>query len=222
MRLAIALLTCGRVEYTIRTIKTLYVAGQHQSGDVEFHWYVADASDRPEDHKQVLDVLNNLSEPILGSHSFPMNPGENWTRAYQSIIENNYDHILHLENDWELVNRDIDLLEYMELLEAEKSLGMVRLAHLAKGSRVEVDGFRGLHYLRFHRSTQYAYSGNPGIHHRRLHDFYGFFECSHNAPGDVEVDFDSRFRATPGPDIVWPVDLGGWGAFAHIGEARSK
>ena len=65
------------------------------------------------------------------------------------------------------------------------------------------------------------YGGNPILRHARFTKFCGWFNEERN-PGDIELDFDSRFRAmSEGPDIWRPVAISPWGAWEHIGTEKT-
>ena len=96
----------------------------------------------------------------------------------------------------------------------------MRLGTLAVGNTVEIVGYDGVHYLKYSREQPYAYSGNPNIRHARFTRAYGMYAEDKN-PGEIELDFDWRFRHTPGPEILRPAEINPWGAFGHIGESKS-
>ena len=155
---------------------------------------------------------------LLGSHTQDLRPGANWNKSLRASLEH-VDIVLWMEDDFEL-QRPLFLAPYVKLLCDESSVGMVRLGHLPVNLRCETVGFDGRHYLDILPDRQYRFSGNPHLKHRRLVDAYGWYNENTN-PGDTELDYDARCRMRPNPRIWWPVDLGGWGIFGHIGAVPS-
>jgi len=127
--------------------------------------------------------------------------------------------VLWLEDDWEL-SRPLDITPYVKLLMENEKVGMIRLGHLAINLNMTSMGHDGIHYLQMWRNMQYGFSGNPSLRHRRFADAYGPYN-EEVGPGDTELDYDTKWRNISGPEIWWPVDLGGWGIFSHIGEEQS-
>ena len=128
-----------------------------------------------------------------------------------------------LEDDWEL-RRDLDLTPYARLLAQHDDVGMVRLGHLAIDLDCRTVGYDSVHYLSILPTTNYQFSGNPSLRHRRFWEAFGEYPEGLN-PGNTEIAYDAQIRNvglnTNAPRIVWPVDIGGWGVFAHIGEVKS-
>jgi glycosyltransferase involved in cell wall biosynthesis len=238
-KLAIVLITYKRTEYTLRTIQ-----GVVDNMDYPRMWYVADDGS-PEEHMEaVIGLLRKNDEEIIGQHNHRYSPncgvGFNW--AIKNCLEHS-DYVMFLEDDW-VLSGNYDMNEtvhpgkfninpyirngrfnptpYMELLAEREDVGMVRLGGIAVGNTVELVGHSGHHYLKYLREQQYAYSGNPHIRHRRFMDAYGYFSEKKLNPGELELEFDGRFRAASGPDIWRPYDIPGWGIFFHIGEARYR
>lgn len=152
-----------------------------------------------------------------------------WNTVLGCILDS-YDYYLRMEDDF-VLKGDLDINHYIELLEKKKEIGMVRLGLMPIKLKLFSEGWydsKGNGYIFFDclPETEYAYSGNPGLIHKRLHDAAGMFHETHN-PGDIEIDFDSRVRDKMndgGPRIWWPLDLGGfgtYGAWNHLGEVKS-
>lgn len=157
-------------------------------------------------------------------------PGFAWNRVIEMIFRDGYDLYLRMEDDFEL--KDIlNINPYIELLTTKQEIGMVRLGLMPINLKLFSVGWydeRGNGYIFFDclPTTAYAYSGNPGLVHKRLHDQVGYFHEEHN-PGDIEIDFDSRIRdnmVNGGCRIWYPLDLGKYGTYGpwqHIGEVKS-
>lgn len=206
----IALLTFGRLEYSLITIDSI------KNNLVSPHaWYVADGGSTKEEHAKVLSALSD--QEVIGDHSIWQSAGDNWNLALQNIHAVS-DYVIWMENDWTLTH-PLDLTPFVTLLEREESIGMVRLGGIAVGLECETVGFYGIHYLKLKRSTQYAYSGNPSLRHKRFVKSYGYYSTQLD-PGHTELDFDGRLRQKEGCEILFPVESG-WGWFGHVGTERS-
>ena len=224
--LAICMVTYKRTDLALRTIR----------GVSEFlgypkellGWYIADDGSDPDHPNALLEQLNTCSERVIGVHNIRYRPagkensyfcGKGWNNAL-TYAHRFSDFVLWAEDDWEL-RKPLDIRPYIQMLSERQDVGIVRLGHLAVGSDVRIVGHAGVHYLEYLRTTQYAYSGNPLIRHRRFLDYYGFYSEEKN-PGEIETDYDSRFReGVSGPSIWRPADIPGWGVFGHIGTDKS-
>jgi hypothetical protein len=122
-------------------------------------------------------------------------------------------------DDWKLM-RDLDIEPYVRMLHERPDVGMVRLGGLPVGLDLHSVGHGGIHYLNVLRSTSYQYSGNPSLRSVRFARAYGPYPEDKN-PGDTEIAYDARVRSIEGPAIWWPVDLGGWSVWGHIGTQQS-
>ena len=214
-KLVICLLTYQRTDYALRCIDTVV---ENLRFDGPIGWYVGDDGSAPHHVGKVIDALSVRDAEVIGMHSQRMGPGPSWNRAIEKALEVS-DFWLHLEEDWTL-NRELDVTPYIQLLTERTDVGMVRLGYLAVGLDLFSVGHAGRHYLQMQRSTQYAVSGNPAIRHRRFHEAYGGYPADRN-PGECEIMLDAAFRAKAGPEVWWPVDLGGWSVFGHIGQQQS-
>ena len=218
-RVAIVLVTYARTKYAVRTAKSVCENLIYPN----VGWYVGDDGSPPEHMQAILEVLNKAEAPIFGTHSedfVPSEkwPGKSWNKAWE-FAHSWAPVTLWLEDDWEL-RRPLDIEPYVKLLMENKEVGMVRLGHLAINLNMTSMGHAGIHYLQMWRNMQYGFSGNPALRHRRFADAYGPYNES-IGPGDTKIEFDHRWRTQDGPEIWWPVDLGGWGIFSHIGQEQS-
>lgn len=210
---AIVFLTYARTHYALRTIESvinrLRVPGR-------LCWYLAD--DGSED-VHVASCLRELEgQDVIGMHSERIGYGAGANRAWH-VAHDHADITLWLEDDWEL-KKPLDVSPYVTMLNERDDVGMIRIAHLSINLHAKTVGYRGNHYLLFDWDRQYTFSGNPSLRHRRAREYWGPYPEGLN-PGDTEIAYDSQVRNAQGPAIVWPVDLGGWGVFGHIGELKS-
>lgn len=220
--LAICLVTCNRTEEALETVRsTCWKLGYPEE---LIGWYIADDGSKPEHHSKILEVLGAYGKRIIGEHNERFrdddshNCGKGWNKGL-GICHQYSDFVLWLEDDWKLES-SLDLKPYVKLLQEREDVGIISFRILSVGADVHTVGYDGRHYLKYLRSTQYAYSGNPLLRHGRFTRHYGWFAEDRN-PGDIELELDSRFREKEGPDIWRPVDISPWGGWAHIGTAKT-
>lgn len=216
-RVVVVLQTYARTGYAVRTIEGV---GQHLHNAGGLAWYVCDDGSSDEHLAAVKDTLRKYANriPVIGGHSERLGYGAGANKAWH-VAHDHADITLWLEDDWVLA-RDLDITPYVDLLNNDDSIGMVRLGHLPIGLHNTTVGHNGIHYLNMHFTMQYTFSGNPALRHRRFREWYGAYPEGLN-PGNTEINYDEQVRANPGPSILWPVDIGGWGIFQHIGEEKS-
>jgi hypothetical protein len=205
---AIVMPTFQRTEYAIRTLRALRDNLKYDAKGI----YIADAGSQEDHIRDVLGALGDLH--LLGWHTGIYSAGQNWNLAWVKALDA-ADLVLWVEDDWEL-RQPLDITPYVRLLLERQDVGMVRLGYMAVGLDLFSVGHDGHHYLQMQRSTQCGFAGHPHLKHRRFFEAYGVYTVGLN-PGDTELDYDSKFRSKVGPEIWWPIEVGGWGAFAHIG-----
>ena len=218
--LCIVLLTYQRTDLALRTIQGVVENLDYPNRT----WYIADDGS-PGNHLQtLLDELGNKGENVYAHHNenFGKRPfcGKGWNYALNRV-HNLTDYVLWLEDDWHLERR-LDVRPYVRVLMERPDVGMITMRGLSLGLRMEVTGHRGIHYAKVLREGNHhsmAYSGNPLIRHVRYME-YGLFS-NMDTPGDIEVDYDNRYRGHHGPDIWRPAEINGWGIWGHIGNART-
>lgn len=211
--IVVILLTYQRTDYALATIRSARECLRYAG---EIWWYVADDGSRPEHVAAVLAALDGTH--VLGWHSERAGYGMNATKAWYMALQFN-DVALFLEDDW-IMRGETDVTPWVNTLVKHDDLAMIRLAHLAVGLRCEIVGYDGRHYLSFDMGTNMAFCGNPALRHRRARMAWGAYPAGLN-PGDTELAYDAQVRASGGPRIIAPVDIGGWGVFGHIGAVPS-
>lgn len=211
--LVVILLTYARTRYMQMTVeaarRNLRYAGK-------ILYYVADDGSAPEHMEAVRAELNGAE--VLGWHSERIGYGASANKAWFQAHEVT-DVTLWLEDDWTML-RECDVTPWIETLERYGDIGMIRLAHLATGLHCDTVGYDGRHYLRMDWGVPYAFSGNPALRHRRAREAWGPYPEG-LLPGDTETAYDWQTSQRKGPRILWPVDIGGWGLFGHIGAEKS-
>jgi len=217
---SIAIVAHNRPNLAARTVKSIC---EYLEPNNSVFWYIGEDSGNKEVISAVLDCLAVYGFDHFSYHCEDMSPnnyhcGNSWNLALKMAHQKS-DVVLWMEDDWEL-RHSLDISAYLSLLRENNNVGIVRLGHMPVGSALFSVGYKGIHYLRFEKTTQYAYSGNPHLRHKRFVDSYGYFSEKLN-PGNIEVELDGRVRGKSGPEIWWPIDLGGWGVFGHIGKEKS-
>jgi hypothetical protein len=223
----ILLLTYGRTDKSIRTIQSTC---KNLSYPKELlSWYVCDDGSPKKEFDVVVETIEGFGHKIIGSHNKRMrNLGdENSFHAGKGynlglgICYQKSDFVLVLENDWEL-DEPLDLVPYVKLLQQREDVGICSFRILSVGADVHTIGHDGRIYLKYQRTTQYAYSGNPYLRHARYTKRYGWFAEDRN-PGLMELEQDDRYRlATENLIDIWrPLDISSWGAWKHIGDVKT-
>lgn len=206
----ILLLTHDRTEYALRTIKQTMQSIYYPN----LKWYVANSSDNTSHY----GILRKQFDALYKGHTGIMSPGKSWNMGIKEIYKD-ADVYLRLEDDW-VPRGYLDIHEMVKLLWMREDIGMIRLGYLHVPADLEAFTVDGTHYLRYKKTTQFAYGGHPALIHRRFHDAYGLNDES-LSPGEIETHMDAKVRSTEGPSIIRPAKIGGWGAFTHIGEKQA-
>lgn len=228
--LAILLLTYRRLNLSLRTIESTCQNLQYPKELISY--YVCDDGSPRDEHETVLSYIQNFGFAILGEHNERIrNPGQEDTffagKSYNlglGLCHQKTDFVLVLENDWEL-DEPLDIVPHIKVLQEREDVGAVTYRILSAGADVHTVGYNGRMYLRYERSTQYAFSGNPYIRHARFTKRYGWFAEDRN-PGMMELEQDDKYRLATGSDEesprIWrPAEISIWGAFKHIGNLKS-
>jgi hypothetical protein len=204
-----------RMEYALRAIQSTKDNLRYPN----LGWYIADAGSSEKHFKEITNEFDRVSIWNYGGwHHESLSAGKSWNVGITQVFEQHADIYLRLEDDWVLKN-PLDITKFVTMLTLRDDIGMVRLGYQHVPADMEAIGINGIHYLRYKKTTPFCYGGHPALIHRRFHDAYGYNDEKKN-PGEIEIDMDYRVRNTKGPDIVRPQDIGGWGAFAHIGTKK--
>jgi len=214
---AVVLQTYNRTEYAVRTLRTAIDRLTYNGGLV---WIIGDDGSSQEHLDALADVmrLKGVDGQIMTGR-----------RSYGGVANDAADKAQRitpltfwLEDDWELTE-PFDLTPYARCLLDADDVGMIRLGHLPVGLDLRSVGYYGRMYVSVRNSTQYMYSGNPHLKHRRFFEAYGEYPYGRN-PGETEIAYDYQIRASVtshSPKILWPLILGDRFLFAHIGEVQS-
>jgi len=227
-RLAILLLTYNRTAMALRTIQSTIANLIYPRELISF--YVADDGSDVKHVASIISLIQMNDMGLIGYHNEKLrhpgqedtyNAGLGWNKGL-GLCHQYSDFVLVLEDDWEL-DEPLDLVPYIQLLQAQEEIGICTFRILSTGADVHTVGHDGKVYLRYDRTTQYAYSGNPHIRHARYTKFYGWYreDCS---PGEIELKQDDQYRLATDKDApqIWrPLDISIWGAWKHIGSEKT-
>lgn len=220
-RLAILLMTWQRTPEALQTI--LSTCEHLIYPRAQLGWYVADDGSNEAHHAAVLATIADKDMFLIGHHNARFredgnyNCGAGWNKGL-GLCHQFSDFVLQLEDDWRM-DADLDLRRYVRLLMDRPEVGIVSFRILSVGADVRTEGWNGEIFLKYLRSTQYAYSGNPLVRHARYTKYYGWFAEDRN-PGLIELHQDDMYRldVKDGPEIWRPAALDPWGGWHHIGE----
>lgn len=221
-RLAICLVTYRRTEEALRTIQSTCENLVYPRENIG--WYVADDGSPTEHHNALLQVLEAYSMLVIGHHNDRFrtddshNCGVGWNKGL-GLCHQWTDFVLFLEDDW-VLEQTLDLVPYVKLLTEREDVGIVTFRILSTDADVRTIGHNGEMFLKYLRTTQYAYSGNPLLRHARYAQSYGWFAEDRN-PGLIELHQDDQYRLRQGPDIWRPAGLDPWGGWHHIGTDKT-
>lgn len=222
--LAICLLTYKRTQEAIRTVESTCTHLKYPRELIR--WYVADDGSPEEHHAAVLETLEKYGMVLTGEHNDRFRDdgtyacGRGWNKGL-GICHQYSDYVLWLEDDW-VMEADLDMTRYVKLLDEQPQVGIVTFRILSIGADVHTVGYNGEVFLRYGRTTQYAYSGNPLLRHARYVKHYGWFAEDRN-PGLVELHQDDLYRldVQNGPEIWRAAGLDPWGGWHHIGTEKT-
>lgn len=225
--IAILFLTYRRTDRALRTIKSTFENMIYPKEKIGI--YIADDGSDTKHAESVFSEVEKYNVRIIGSHNERMrrpgqenthNSGIGWNKGL-GICHQYSDFVLVEEDDWEL-DEPLDLVPYVKLLQDNEQVGICSFRILSEGADVHTIGYGGRMYLKYHRNTQYAYSGNPYLRHARYTKHYGWFAEDRN-PGLIELHQDDQYRLAVGdaPEIWRPADISVWGAFKHIGQEKT-
>lgn len=225
--LAIALVTYNRTREALETIKS--TVSNLEYPPEKIGWYIGDDGSTAEHHNAILhefEEIEGRGSKLIGEHNDRFrdddtyNCGRGWNKAL-GLCHQYSDYVLWLEDDWKL-EKPLDLVPYVKLLQEREDVGIVTFRILSVGADAHTVGHNGEVFLRYHRTTQYAYSGNPLLRHARYTRYYGWF-AEDRSPGLIELHQDDMYRldVKGGPEIWRPVGISQWGSWGHIGTDKT-
>lgn len=136
---------------------------------------------------------------------------------------NNFNYtVLLLEDDW-ILKEPLNIQAYMDVLEQNDELGMIRLGYLGGlDLRAKFAAYLGHTFWDVYDGS-YAYSGQVSLRHKRWYDIVGY-HTPDLTPGDEELDVCYRYAKLDQDKklkILFPADYGvtfQHGPFMTIGD----
>jgi hypothetical protein len=209
--LAIILLTYERTDCAVRTVSAIKANLRYP----EIAWIVADDGSRGEHLVAVRKAIGTVCTISSSRRSY--GGMANWAWEVSKSIS---PVTLWVEDDW-VLDREFDPSHYINLLISNDNIGMVRLGRLPIGLDMYSIGDGKQIYLHVLPTRQYMFSGNPSLRHIRFYEAFGAYPEGLQ-PDKTETDYDNQIRIKGAhPKILYPVDLGTWGLFGHIGTVRA-
>lgn len=209
---AVMIVTYKRTELALRTIRGI----QKHLDYPRLAWHIADDGSSPEHVTALQEAIGvgcgftNAERKGVGRS---MNLGMDACLAKA-------DHILWLEDDWELTT-PFDLRPCVRLLEDDASIGMVRLGYVSPGIKGELVSGAGRLWWKLGKGPTYTHVGHAALRHRRFCEAYGHYQEG-LAAGETELYMCGTFNTHDGPTVAVPAWTGEWGAFGHIGGESLK
>ena len=213
--------TPGREHIAEHTIQAL----MEKLGGMYKKLFYCAVSGTPEYFEKIGALVRNNGGIFFGVNYPDSTAGQAWNDMLRKLFGDGHSLYLRLEDDFYLKS-PLDLTPFFKAFERTPTLSMIRLGLMPIGLKLWSTSDKENIYFECLAETQYAYSGNPGLIHRRMHDEVGYYHERKN-PGDIEIEFDERVRdriRAGKCQIWWPLSLGAYGTYGpwdHIGEVKS-
>ena len=144
--------------------------------------------------------------------------------ANKGLREATGDYILHLQDDWKCIGPP-DLIEAsLEVFRERPDVGFIRLRNAFDGPYEEyITASRRIVHIYYNRperrgtAGEYAYTDNPHIKRKSVHDYCGLYKESRSMV-ETEMDFCFRFE---NQDVYRCAFIVGYETFMHTGESES-
>lgn len=209
-----------RHAYAVKTLDSLV---RNLCYHEELRWHIADDGS-PIEHILELQSLID-AEHISYSDAGRRGYGASYNLASQ-MLHSDCDHLLMVEDDWELV-RALDLEPLVAAL--QEGLGCIRLGYLGWTQELKgaVAKFAGQSFLLFDKesSEPHVWSGHPRLETRDFQRKVGEWPEGLD-PGTTEFLVSQRSESRDG--VAWPLDMNinasqqYASCFAHIGAVQAR
>lgn len=217
--LCVCLLTYNRMGYAKITMKGIY-DNLIVPDNMQLRLHIADDGSPDGYLETLLEYIEELFEgrnigEVTTTNSLQQGYGANYNLAQE--YTHDYEYILPLEDDWELV-RPLNTAPLIYLLD---SYGAVRLGYLGFTAPMRATILHGGYLLLDPNSPeQHVFAGHPRLESRDYQQRVGPWPIGLK-PGETELAVAGRKEARTG--IIWPMDLiqTTGNLFCHIGTVRS-
>lgn len=208
----VLLTTYQRTDIALQTIRGIKKNLQYAN----IGWVITDDSTGGDHLQRLKDEIGTTYSMVTYDNEKHLGVGHNMNHGLRKIWEMGADLTLVLEDDW-LLEKPFDPTNAVNLLMNNADIGMVRWGYLSAGLNADVISRENHLWLKFNANNyQYIYAGHASLRHKRLHQSAGMF-TEGLRPGANELDFCGKYNSKPNPAIVWDMDYGHIGPFAHIG-----
>lgn len=211
--------------------RTLASVLQNLRTSLPTHVHIAHDDSPPEHIAHFAEMVRfaGLQNPSV-SNSHRRGYGANYNAA--TLLTHEFDYILPLEDDWELV-RQLDLDVFVSWLDGSgaraydegRKFNSIRMGYLGSTQPIHgtiIHGIGGSMLLLHPDSHElHVFSGHPRLDTVEYQRRIGFWPEG-NTPGETEIQVSRRREAREG--ILWPMD---WirttgDLFKHIGDIKSS
>ena len=216
--LSIMIITYERTETAVRTIQALQRNLDCDPKKLYFH--IADDGSSKQHIRTLIGTINSFcpNKPTV-TNSLRKGVGVSMNMG-QQVCFRRTEQLLWLEDDWELVHR-INPELYMNVLNNNPEVGMIRLGYISPGIQGELQSYEGRLWWRLRKGPTYTFAGHASLRHNRFYRAHGKYPTT-LAPGETELYMCGTFNNVRGPEVVIPAFTGEWGIFAHIGSNSLK
>lgn len=221
-KLAVVLLTYGRLAYAERTLRTTL---DHLYTNHPLIVHIASDGDDTEYLNKLRHIAGGYKEVegVVVTNSERGGYGKNVNLAMQ-VYHQHARYALMLEDDWELT-RDLHIDPLLEVLDTAPSIGCVRLGYagFTQTLRCTIERWVGQHFLVFDPRSEepHVFAGHPRVEAIAWEREVGEWPVGLQ-PGMTEFVVATKLEGAR-RRIAWPIDLVplSGGLFAHIGTIRS-
>jgi len=175
-------------------------------------WHIADDGSPPEHVAAIQEAIGGTASV---SNASRQGVGASMNLGMASAWNRNAEHILWLEDDWEL-REPFDLRVCVKALEERPDVGQIRLAYISPGIWGELIAAAGRLWWKLSKGPTYTHVGHASLRSKAFCIAYGPY-AEGLAPGETELWMCTRVNNHDGPTVMLPAWTGEWGPFAHIG-----
>lgn len=208
----ILMTTYTRTEIAIQTIRGIKENFHYPN----IGWMITDDATGGEHLSRLRSEIGNTYAVEVYDNEARRGVGHNMNYGLRRIWEMGADLTLMLEDDW-YCHKPFEPYSSVNLLMNHSDIGMVKWGYLSAGANADIIARENKLWLKFNQNGyQYIYTGHASLRHKRFHQSVGMFSEGLR-PGQNELDFCAKYNSKGTPSIVWDMDFGHQGPFAHIG-----
>ena len=170
------------------------------------NWIIADDGS-PQQIDHLDDVRQQLKDNFTLTNALRAGVGKSKNLALVEAFKLS-PLVLMLEDDW-ILTRQLDLIDYVKILDQYDEIGMIRLGYLGGTMQAYLTSYNDITFWDLERgSGVYIYSGQVSLRHERFYNACGFHPEGVDA-GTEELDMCKKYNGIEtAPKIVWPASFG--------------